>query len=275
LENAIHRGGSAENRPTDENVSRVSVRASVIASLFSFSCIAGMSSAVSAEGAVTLDFSPIGAHESSSARTSAAPADVNFGSYPLSVLGIDNAIRDANSRVDDYTRGERRCDDGPIAYSVIAIRDWEKRYPNDPWIAKDLLALAKFYARVGTRDSRSDERGVAEWLVHDYPSTAYASNANALIASLGASPARGIVAEKREIHETASLEKKPPTAPPSVALKVASEPTPVARPPIDVQEPSYRDPFASVYRRKPVVAATLPPYAHYESQSDTNGNGVP
>jgi hypothetical protein len=84
---------------------------------------------------IALDFTPVGTPVASHGPE--APADVSFGIYPLSVFGIENAIKRADARADDYASGVERYDVGPIAYSVVAIRDWERRYPSDPWIPKE------------------------------------------------------------------------------------------------------------------------------------------
>ena len=128
---------------------------------------------------VALDFTPLGAPVAPVVRE--APADMSFGQYPLSVMGIENAIRRADARADEYASGVRRYDVGPVAYSVVAIRDWERRYPADPWIAKDLLALCKFYAHVGTSEARGTAARAAAWLRHDYPASDYARSAERLV----------------------------------------------------------------------------------------------
>src|SRR5580704_4539158 len=78
-----------------------------------------------------------------------APADEYFGRFNLSVLGIANTIRDAGARVDDGA-DPRTMLNGPLSFVTDAIHAWEQKYPNDPWIAKDLLALETVYLRVPT-----------------------------------------------------------------------------------------------------------------------------
>ena len=68
-----------------------------------------------------LDFTPFGMAHAVNASMQLAPADRLFGRYQMSVVGIGNAI----SRYD----GTTRLDDGPIAYAIVAIRDWEKCFP--------------------------------------------------------------------------------------------------------------------------------------------------
>jgi hypothetical protein len=94
--------------------------------------------------------------------------DSSFGAYPMSVFGIASAIH----RYD----GTKRLDDGPIAYAIVAIRDWEHRYPNDPWIARELLAMQRLYEHAHTERGKACERAVAVWLEHDYPASIFASS---------------------------------------------------------------------------------------------------
>lgn len=112
-------------------------------------------------GPVALDFSPLGGHAAEKAGL--APADISFGVYPMSVIGIENAIR----RYD----GTSRLDDGPIAYAVLAIRDWETRFPHDPGIARSLLYLQRAYEHAGTAEGLEYARRTATWLQTDYPAT--------------------------------------------------------------------------------------------------------
>ncbi len=105
-----------------------------------------------------------------------APADEYFGHYRLSVLGIANTIRDAGSRLDEG-RAPQQVLDGPLAFASDAIRAWQSQYPNDPWIARDLLALEIAYARAGTAHGNELARQTAAWLVHDYPDAPAARDA--------------------------------------------------------------------------------------------------
>jgi len=97
-----------------------------------------------------------------------APADEYFGRYRLSVLGIANTIKDAGRRLDEG-RDPNPLLDGPLAFANDAVRAWQQRYPNDPWIPRDLLALELVYARAGTPHATDLARQTAAWLVHDYP----------------------------------------------------------------------------------------------------------
>ena len=101
-----------------------------------------------------------------SASSRLAPIDTSFGHYPLSVTGILNAIR----RYD----GTTRLDDGPIAYAIVAIRDWETRFPRDPWIPRELLYMQRVYEHARTGEGLGYAQRVAAWVQTDYPATEYA-----------------------------------------------------------------------------------------------------
>ncbi|HEX3549251.1 MAG TPA: hypothetical protein VHT53_02695 [Candidatus Elarobacter sp.] len=105
-----------------------------------------------------------------------APADEYFGHARLSVLGIANTIRDAGARLDEG-RPAQPLLDGPLAFANDAIRAWETKFPNDPWIARDLLALEVAYVHAGTPRGMDLARRTEAWLVQDYPGAPEARDA--------------------------------------------------------------------------------------------------
>jgi hypothetical protein len=120
---------------------------------------------------VALDFSPLG---TARANGAVAPMDRSFGTYPMSVFGIAHAIH----RYD----GTKHLDAGPIAYAILAIRDWEHRFPSDPWIARELLAMQRVYEHAKTPEGAHYEHAVALWIENDYPSSAFARASRADLA---------------------------------------------------------------------------------------------
>ncbi len=100
-----------------------------------------------------------------------APADEYFGHYRLSVLGIANTIRDATSRLDEG-RAAQPIFDGPLVFAQDAIRAWETKFPNDPWIPRDLLALEAAYVHAGTPHGMDLARRTEAWIDQDYPGAA-------------------------------------------------------------------------------------------------------
>jgi hypothetical protein len=95
----------------------------------------------------------------------------------MSVLGIGNVIKDMRLRV------EADADKTPTIFGSLAmvedaLRDWERKYPQDTWIAKDLLALEMTY--LTAPGDRAHELAVKTeaWLHRDYPKTRYAHDAH-------------------------------------------------------------------------------------------------
>ncbi|HYZ16419.1 MAG TPA: hypothetical protein VE591_08445 [Candidatus Acidoferrum sp.] len=97
-----------------------------------------------------------------------APADEYFGHARLSVLGIANTIRDVGKRIEEGGN-PRALIDGPLWFASDAIASWERAYPKDPWIAKDLLGLEVVYALIPTAQGRELVSRTEAWLVRDYP----------------------------------------------------------------------------------------------------------
>ncbi len=112
--------------------------------------------------------------------SSKAPADEYFGHYRLSVLGIANSIRDSGHRIDEGNVAPTL--DGPLAFVTDAIRAWERAYPRDPWIARDLFALQVCYLRTRTARGLQLARDTEAWLVADYPRAPEAAEAQIALA---------------------------------------------------------------------------------------------
>lgn len=101
-----------------------------------------------------------------------APADEYFGRLKMSILGIANTIKDQTLR---YDRQPEQLDGelNAVNFAVDAIRDWERKYPRDPWIAKSLFYLERFYNRIPTDAGRAQAKATMVWLVRDFPDTWY------------------------------------------------------------------------------------------------------
>jgi hypothetical protein len=149
------------------------------AGAFALACCLWLAGAA-AEAQVHLEFAPLGTPVAK-ARPGAAPMDESFGHYPMSVFGIANAI----ARADKALAGgdAPTLTDGPIAYAVDSLRDWERHYPKDPWIAQDLFALERFYVHAGTGESRECAERVSAWIAADYPHSPFAERARRAIAN--------------------------------------------------------------------------------------------
>jgi len=76
-----------------------------------------------------------------------APADEYFGRQKMSILEVGNRLRDMARRLHDG--GVSAQDIVHIAQMTDdSMRDWQRKYPGDPWLRKDRMALAHIYAAV-------------------------------------------------------------------------------------------------------------------------------
>jgi hypothetical protein len=114
---------------------------------------------------------PVPAHKKA-APIRVAPADEYFGKLKMSVLGIRNTIKDVGANIEiDQTRWAQL--ESKAAFAEDAMRDWEKKYPPDTWLAKMVFALERMYAKLDSDDGRKRSVAAMKWLVHDFPKSWY------------------------------------------------------------------------------------------------------
>jgi hypothetical protein len=80
-----------------------------------------------------------------------APADEYFGRLKESILEIRNRLDDLDRRSDDdmlQPGTTHNLDD-----LQDAIRDWQRKYPHDPWLPGSMHRLLRDYQRAGTASS--------------------------------------------------------------------------------------------------------------------------
>jgi len=78
------------------------------------------------------------------ARYRLAPADEYFGHSKMSVLEINNRIRDCAFRASHGVRPGLLL--GDAQRTQDAMNDWSRKYPGDPWLSHYWWRLAKLYA---------------------------------------------------------------------------------------------------------------------------------
>ena len=110
-------------------------------------------------------------------KSKVAPADEYFGRLKMSVLGIGNVIKDMRLRVEADAEKTPTIF-GSLAMVEDALRDWQRKYPRDSWIAKDLFALEVTYLRAPGDRAHAMAVKTEAWLHRDYPRTAYAMQAH-------------------------------------------------------------------------------------------------
>ena len=111
-----------------------------------------------------------------------APADVYFGRYKLSNLGVRNAISDMTIEGDSPLALPQQI--SRIAAVESALPDWANRYPHDPWLPS---AIGKFSAFLISKHEPAYDRSALAWLYlleTWYPNTWYSKYAQEKLASL-------------------------------------------------------------------------------------------
>lgn len=101
-----------------------------------------------------------------------APADEYFGRMKMSILGIRNQLHDLSLRL-SYSPEKSEDVLGSASMVEDALRDWEHKYPADPWLAKSVYELTALYARVHTAHGRESATRALQWLLSRYGRTTY------------------------------------------------------------------------------------------------------
>jgi hypothetical protein len=76
-----------------------------------------------------------------------APADEYFGRQKMSILEVGNRLRDMNRQLHSPSVNAHDIVH-TASMTEDAMRDWQRKYPGDPWLRKDRLALKRIYAFV-------------------------------------------------------------------------------------------------------------------------------
>lgn len=108
--------------------------------------------------------------------TKPAPADEYFGRLKMSILGMRNSLVKLTRQAEgDPTSAESVL--GPASMTEESIREWEVKYPSDPWLAKTVYMLAHLYSRVPTDVGREGAVRAVNWLVEKYPDSEFTNTA--------------------------------------------------------------------------------------------------
>ncbi|HEY8314241.1 MAG TPA: hypothetical protein VIG51_08680 [Candidatus Baltobacteraceae bacterium] len=96
-----------------------------------------------------------------------APADEYFGRMKMSVLEIANRLRDSSLRAEQpSSTASSIMHDTQMTENAIA--DWERKYPRDPWLAKDVARLVHIYAKLDTPPAMRRMHACMAWLAKRY-----------------------------------------------------------------------------------------------------------
>jgi hypothetical protein len=104
-----------------------------------------------------------------------APADEYFGPLKMSVLGIQNVLRDEAVRLASSNPPEPGAAYAHANLVERSILDWEAKYPADHWLPRTVFGLQRLYARIPSPESRQHAAEIAAWLIARWPSSAEAA----------------------------------------------------------------------------------------------------
>jgi hypothetical protein len=111
-----------------------------------------------------------------------APADEYFGRLKMSILGIRNQLHDLAMRA--QYQPEKTADImGPAGFVEDSIRDWEHKYPADPWLPRNVFLLERLYSQIHTNDGQRSTARTLHWLLARYPHTWYGKEAKTELAT--------------------------------------------------------------------------------------------
>jgi len=205
-------------------------------------------------------------------RPVAAPADEYFGPYSQSVLEIRNRLDDydklANGQMLEPSVG------GYLDHLQLAIRDWQHKYPRDPWLPRILGHLMREYWRSG---QVSSEHGMAAlaFMRAAYPDSPETSETVAMIYGSG---------ERVASAPAASYDPQPapevqPAPEPVVDAPAQAAVAPPYETPASYQTlPSYAtadDPASTAPANAVASSDVAPPADQDAAPSDAPDDGTP
>lgn len=142
-----------------------------------------------------------------------APADEYFGPLKLSIIGMQNTIRDLGRKYDvNHDIPKQTFTSAQLVER--SVRDWAKRYGKDDQLPRVVYFLQRLYTKVLLRESRDRAGVTAKWLIGDFPHSPQA----------------------KQLVKTLAVEHLAPLPPPT--------PEPTATP---LPEPTYSSIFGRAY----------------------------
>lgn len=114
---------------------------------------------------------------------SSAPGDDYFGRMKLSYLGIHNVFKDSAISAGAYTTDPRII--GRLIAADDALKDWGKKYPNDPQLARSYFLGEQVWRKVYTQDGQRVAWQYIQTLTHAYAGTYFGKTMTASLAKNG------------------------------------------------------------------------------------------
>jgi len=109
-----------------------------------------------------------------------APGDEYFGRMKLSYLGINNAFKDQAVRAGAFTINDSVI--SAIRDADDALHDWQRKYPDDPQLARSYFLAAQAYAKVYTKEFQDKAFSYMTLLVVKYSNTYFGKQEKANLA---------------------------------------------------------------------------------------------
>lgn len=121
--------------------------------------------------------------------TNPAPADEYFGRLKMSILGIRNHLNAVAREIEsDPSRGQAAVDS--LTLTEESLKEWEQKYPRDPWLARTVYMLVHVYAKMPRDVGHAHAVRTLSWLLAKYPGSEFAQTALSEVnAASGDSPA--------------------------------------------------------------------------------------
>jgi TolA-binding protein len=108
------------------------------------------------------------------AAVKVAPADEYFGRQKISSLGIDNMIRDTETREGfDPALASRLYN--ALQPAEEALQDWTRKYPQDSWIPKRAYLLSHLFWRMHTPEASAAAERCRSVLFKYFPKNRFAA----------------------------------------------------------------------------------------------------
>lgn len=123
-----------------------------------------------------------------SSATAPAPADEYFGRLKMSILGIRNQLNRLTAQVDADPLNSQSAR-GSCELTEESIKEWEQKYPSDPWLAKTVYMLVHLYAKMPAETGHTQALRVLSWLLAKYPGSEFTETALAEVRPASEDPA--------------------------------------------------------------------------------------
>lgn len=161
------------------------------------------------------------------AASKLAPADEYFGPMKMSILGIKNEIRDLTIRYEVRADGDHHLSKSIMTIALLteaSLADWEKRYPSDGQLARDVYFLQKLYAKIDSDDARAKAKSCSQWLLTRYTASWYAKDLRMTLAREGPLPSSAQPANAEQSQPAPANVIGAGAAPSSMKASIATPP---------------------------------------------------